>query len=320
MKILFLSDFVPTGKISLDSTFKGLINEADKVIFNLEGAPLNNTCFDEVNPIMPFDFGEFSAFLEQFNKDKFIIALANNHILDNGESGFDYLIKKLTSSDISFFGTKNKPFINIDGEVSVLNFVTAETVARYSSRKKLNYLFYDPSTINKQIKELEKKETDLILYPHWGRDMDRTIFDTYDLKLAEDKWHIFGHHPHVISGISKNKIYSLGNTFIPHPNYYKRYPAMHYGLAVMYDSATQDYTSQITRVVSNDGFKKDFTLKAMIFDEMPLEVLKHGEDYSLLKKEYHKILSFKGNHWDLYKLAFLQLMAKLFETKRKLRN
>src|SRR5699024_7128284 len=208
-----------------------------------------------------FNIDEFLAFIKQFGKSKFVVALANNHILDNGDRGFNYLIKKLEAHSISYFGTKNKPFIDIDGEVSVLNFVTAETVARHSSRKKLNYLFYDPSTINKQIKELEKKGTDLVLYPHWGRDMDRTTFKTYDFDLNPEKWTTFGHHPHVIGEIKPNFIYSLGNTFIPHPNYYKRFKAVKYGLAALYYTENREYELKLTGVFSEDGFENNFQIK-----------------------------------------------------------
>jgi hypothetical protein len=317
MKVLFLSDFVPVKNIKLDESFIKLVKCADKVIFNLEGSPLSNSADDCPNQIMPFKVEDLFSFLKMFDKYKFSIALANNHIFDNGQYGFDYLINKLDDLQISYFGTKEKPFVEINEDLAILNFVTAETVASYSSRSKLNYLFYDPSEINRQIKELENQNTNLILYPHWGRDMDRTVFNTYDLKLSINKWHIFGHHPHVISGIGKNKIYSLGNTFIPHPYYYKRYPAMRYGLAVIYDNNTQDYTTKITEVVSEDGFENDFTLRTKAFDEIPIEVLNHGVNYSFLKKKYHKILSFTGNRSDLIKLVILQAMTKVFEFRRK---
>src|SRR5690606_39243660 len=100
-----------------------------------------------------------------------------------------------------------------------LNFVTGETVAKKAiSESRLNYLFYDVKNINKQILHLETNYEKLVMYPHWGRDMDTTIFSTYDNLLKfNKKWLVFGHHTHVITGINKGKIYSMGNTYIPHP-------------------------------------------------------------------------------------------------------
>lgn len=320
MKILFLSDFVPVNNLQLDDSFIKLVSNADKVFFNLEGSPLTGTNLDLQFQLMPFHIDEILRFLKRFGKDKFVVALANNHIFDNGIGGFEYLVKKLEEHNISYVGTKNIPYKHVNEKVTVLNFVTAETVVNYKCRKFLNLVFYSPSDINRQIQELEKSNRQLVLFPHWGRDMDRTIFNTYNLKYSKERWHFFGHHSHIISGICEKGIYSLGNTFIPHPYYYRRYPAMRYGLAVVFDSELQNYHLKLTSVTSNDGYEKDFKLIASSFNKIPDEILKHGENYSTIKKAYHKMLAFKGNSFDLIKLVILQVMSKGFELKRKLSN
>lgn len=315
MKILFLSDFLPVDTLKLDDSFTSLIEEVDKVVFNLEGSPTYVSNTDCGNQILPFRISELLKFLEKFGKKKFIIALANNHILDNGEKGLDHLIETFQNNNITYLGTYNKPYITIQEKLSILNFVTAETVASYSSRKKLNYLFYNTSKINNQIKELETKETDLILYPHWGRDMDRTAFKTYDLDYDLSKWTVFGHHPHVIGKIKSGFIYSMGNTFIPHPNYYKRFKSIKYGLAALYDTEVQGYKLKITEVTSEDDFEKDFKLRITDFNSLPPEVLTYDKGFSTLKKKVLGILSFKGTPFDYFKLHTSQYISSIFKIR-----
>ncbi len=77
------------------------------VVFNLEGSPLLGSEEDIPHQIMPFRFEELLAFFERYGKDKFIVALANNHILDNGFKGFDHLVKNLEDHHIRFFWNKH---------------------------------------------------------------------------------------------------------------------------------------------------------------------------------------------------------------------
>src|SRR5690606_18912517 len=157
-------------------------------VYNLEGSPhLKETQKNIPNQIMPFEVDDLIDFMKEFGLEKFHVALANNHILDNGVEAFDYLISRLNDEKVTYFGTKNKQYTIIDG-VALLNFVTGETVAKKAiSESRLNYLFYDVKNINKQILHLETNYEKLVMYPHWGRDMDTTIFSTYDNLLKFNK-------------------------------------------------------------------------------------------------------------------------------------
>lgn len=317
MEILFLSDFVPDSRLILDDTFIALLNRADKVVFNLEGSPLAGSASDDPNQIMPINCDDLIAFLEKYGKEKFVVALANNHILDNGIIGLDFLIQKLKDNNVMFFGTKDNPFIKIDNEVVILNFVTAETVAKYSGKDYLNYLFYDTKHVKNQINEIEKLSLKPILYPHWGRDMDTTVFNTYNLGFNKKRWFVFGHHPHVISGISDRFIYSLGNTFIPHPYYYRNYPSVRYGLAVVYDSTKESYTKVLTKVVTNDNYVEDFKLISENFTAIPIEVMENEKHFSHVKRTFLKLFAFNGTWVDLFKLSALQMISGVFRLKVK---
>lgn len=317
MKILVLSDFLPDHKLIFSENFEKILYDADAIVFNLEGSPLlSENARNKPLQIMPFDVRKIIAFIKKYGGDKFYVALANNHILDNGVSGFDYLIKELKQNEIQYFGTVDQPYADIGG-VAILNLVTSETVAKKKiSESRLNYLFYNTNKINGQISELESKYQKLIFYPHWGRDMDTKIFKTFDKKLKFKKdWMIFGHHPHVISGITKNKIYSMGNNYIPHPYYFDTYPATHFGLAIYLNSNSMSYelyTTQLNKV--NNKYHLDFK----IFNGVDDAVIQHGKEHSFVKMTFLKFFSFQGNFLDLIKLRTLQVLSSLFALKYKL--
>lgn len=317
MKTLILSDFLPDEKLVLSEDFKVKLNTADAIIFNLEGSPL--LLQEERNiplQIMPFEVKGLIEFVQSFGKDKFHIALANNHILDNRTEGFDFLISELNKYGIKYFGTCDKPYTVID-DVAILNFVTAETVAkRKIGESRLNYLFYDTSKINRQIHELEEQYDKLILYPHWGRDMDTTVFSTYDDRMRfNKKWKIFGHHPHVISGIEQDKIYSMGNNYIPHPYYFDVYSATHYGLVIELDSLTMLYSLYMSTLRKRE---QGYMAEISPFVDVPESIKAHGKNFNTLKKLFLKFFAFKGNATDLVKLNLLQLLTKFFSLKYKL--
>lgn len=267
---------------------------------------------------MTFDVDKLLEFLSRYNYKKFHLALANNHILDNETDGFDYLVERLEENNVQYFGTKERPNIVI-GDVLVLNVLTAETVAKRNiSEQRLNYLFYNTNKINKQIAEAESQNEKLIFYPHWGRDMDTKIFKTYEKKLKfNKKWLLFGHHPHVISGIRKDYVFSLGNTYIPHPYYYDKYPATRFGLAVLLDVNTMNYELYSTTLSRKT---KKYYLGISSFEKLDKSIIHHGSDFSFLKKLFLYIFEFNGNAIDYLKLSTLQIITSLFKFKYKMTN
>lgn len=317
MKILILSDFLPDHKLILSEEFRKMLVMADAIVLNLEGSPqLPQTAENLPTQIMPFNVKNFIEFISAFGKEKFHIALANNHILDNGIKAFDWMIKEFDENKIHYFGTNTKPYTIINN-IAFLNVVTAETVAkRKKGESRLSYLFYNTDNLNRLIKSVEKKYDKLVFYPHWGRDMDTTVFETYKKKIKfGKKWYTFGHHPHVISGIQKNNIYSMGNNYIPHPYYFDMYPATHYGLAILLDQQSMQYELYKTILSKKDN---KYKIDISNFVEIDREVLDHGRDYGKVKKMFLKIFAFQGNPTDLLKLKILQALTIAFEYKYKL--
>src|SRR5690606_33971616 len=113
------------------------------------------------------------------------------------------------------------------------------------------------------------------------------------------QWMIFGHHPHVISGIEKNKIYSMGNNYIPHPYYFESYPATHYGLAIELNTIDLKYDILLTTL---SKYKDNYILNCEKFNSIPNEVLIHGKNFTNIKKLFLRVFSFNGSILDLIKL------------------
>ncbi len=313
MKVLFLSDFNPTESLDFDLSFEQVLNECDLIIFNLEGT----YCFsgeEQQHTLLPIDIDSLFKFIRYFGKNKFLISIANNHILDNGVENFKKMLNLFESNGINYFGTANKPWASIDKNVAVLTFVTAETVASIHNAFQLNYIFYCKNRIQRQIKELESQYEKLILYPHWGRDMDKTRFKTYPFKTDETKWITIGHHPHIIIADDK-EIYSLGNTFIEHSHYYNKYPAFNYGLMVVYDTVNHSIQKYLSKI---DHSIDSFLISTHKFEVLPCELLDHGANKPLLKKLFLKVFEFKGNLLDIFKLIGLQLIFGFYKLYRNL--
>lgn len=313
MKVLFLSDFVPQKKLLLNDKVVSIIDKVDIVVFNLEGT---YTISNRKLPLMPFYKDDLLSFVNRFTTTKFIIALANNHILDNGNGAFDSLVNLLEESNIDYLGTKLKPYIILDN-LAILNFVSAETLVDATAQHKLNYLFLNENTINSQIKHLEERVSGpLIFYPHWGRDMDKKILKTYTFTMDKNRWIILGHHPHIITGITNNNIYSMGNTFIPHPYYYKQYPATRYGLAVLLDTATHTTHFFLTNILSVNNYNENFSLDINVFEKLPEELGNHAENFSIIKRLYLNIFEFSGNKlMDFIRLKTLRFIQILLRAK-----
>ncbi len=136
------------------------------------------------------------------------VNIANNHIYDYLQQGFQDTIHVLEKSNIGFFGYGHPYIMNIKGvRIGVLGYT--------------GWDFSD--SLRKQIeKDLNdmKQRTDLIIVSfHWGVENhlypEATQINIAHYAIDEGADLVFGHHPHVIQGIERyhNKyiVYSLGN-------------------------------------------------------------------------------------------------------------
>ena len=104
MNLLILSDLTPPVKIG--QKLENLFMISDYILFNLKGSPNFQNSFNKRDQILKFNVLDLYDFLNQYSISKFIISVANNHILDNGIENFNKFIKFLNDKDIKFVGDK----------------------------------------------------------------------------------------------------------------------------------------------------------------------------------------------------------------------
>jgi len=182
----------------------------DLVVANLEGPIVKS----------PENFGEhalkfaFNAQTSSVLKDNHInlISLANNHILNMGQTGLKETKEYLTQSQINYFGDPLKCGLD-------LSYIQDNII--YLGFNKTFSSGCQDADILKSVKEARSQNPDkfLIVNMHWGSE-----YKTVNSKSQQDLAHqlidagadlIIGHHPHVVQNIElyKNKLifYSLGN-------------------------------------------------------------------------------------------------------------
>lgn len=157
------------------------------------------------------------------------VALANNHIFDNLESGFLKTTTALDEMGIGYFGASlnspNLPYLILENEenikVGILNYVDKSTNPTPPSKTDINVSYFNLETLREDVKLLKKSCNYVVIYIHWGGKSENMLYPDADQlakakKLAlTDADVIVGHHSHVIHPIVVEKgkyiYYSLGN-------------------------------------------------------------------------------------------------------------
>lgn len=231
MKIALLGDIGLFGKFDINQNanldyyfadYRKKLAECDFIIGNLE---------------VPFskDFKEFkpkSAVLgtsvENISTLKLLgvthVNLANNHVGDFGEEGYELTKNNLKKAGIKFFGIEGiQSFIHHkSNKICLSGFCNMNTSPVYLygiDDKKRGINLADADTIEKTLTKSHDKGYLNILAFHTGLEhvhlpgKEDMLFCRY---LAEKfDYILYGHHPHVVQGFEKHKnsnlFYSLGN-------------------------------------------------------------------------------------------------------------
>lgn len=163
-----------------------------------------------------------------------VACLANNHIMDYGDTGLNNTLTALTKTGLNFTGAGNnieqasKPvYLNIKGhKIAILNFMDNKTFTGFSPSEMpaatVNSAGYAPADwniIKNSIDEAKKNSDFTVVVFHYGNEYS-TEPNNYQIVLShqcidEGANMIIGSHPHVIQTIEtyhgKPIFYSLGN-------------------------------------------------------------------------------------------------------------
>ncbi len=137
------------------------------------------------------------------------VNLANNHIFDYLQKGYEDTMSSLKNENIGFFGYENHYLTEIKGvKIGALGYEGWQDSQEIRTQ------------IKKEIQLLKGKGAQIVLiHFHWGDEKQYVPNETqkslarYSIDSGADL--ILGHHPHVIQGIEEYNgkfiVYSLGN-------------------------------------------------------------------------------------------------------------
>ena len=191
------------------STISPWLTQNDFNLANLESPIVDNCPSVSGNT---FKFCGDPKFIPSLLQNKFIVNLANNHILNYGQSGLDQTKKYLDDSSIKYFYSHipSTEFLKYSQNGINFGFVGFDLSGGHS---------YELQSITNLVSKYNSQVDWLVVSLHWGAEyLDkpeawRVDFAHHLVEAGADIIH--GHHPHVYQEyeIYKNKpiFYSLGN-------------------------------------------------------------------------------------------------------------
>lgn len=165
-----------------------------------------------------------------------VVSLANNHIMDYGESGLISTLQTLDKVDVKYSGAglnleqASRPAVVETKGRKIAFFGYSMTFPRefYAKEDSSGTAYPEPEFMSKSLRAWEDSVDFTVVSFHWSAEKQETPKDyqIYFAHLAIDNGAdlVLGHHPHVLQGIEryKNRLiaYSLGNfafgSYSPH--------------------------------------------------------------------------------------------------------
>lgn len=224
--LILLEDQLKKSNNNFDYLFdnmKEYFQETDYMISVLEG-PVDDT--------NDYSYGNFddgkelrlnypTSFLRSIKEATIqLVSIANNHLLDKGESSFNNTLKNLNDYNLDYIGEKNQTkIISIKGiKIGILAYSAFTNYEEEIFKEKINYLVEPSSkefkkvkdTIKKDFQKLKQENVDIIIVmPHYGTQFSERIdaYQEFYNRLFIDLGAniILGDHAHTIQPIYYNK-------------------------------------------------------------------------------------------------------------------
>lgn len=234
MKLAFLGDIsfnnrynkLYEEKIKPFNNITELLYDNDLVIGNLE-SPCEGKGENLLKVPRLKTKRETLNYLKDINLN--LALLANNHIYDNLELGYDNTINVLKELNISYIGAgyskeeASKPFIfeKDQTKICLLNYVTKDTNPSLPQSSKIFLNWFNRERTIAEVIKYSKVYDKVILCMHWGGKVEGFSYpDTNQVRIAEELLQkgvdiIIGHHSHTLQPKEmfgkKVVYYSLGN-------------------------------------------------------------------------------------------------------------
>lgn len=294
MKINITGDFYINDKVKepsrLIENMTSFFNNSDFNIINLESPITESIKTNKIIKVGPHLNGHPETYNILKGLHVNLVTLANNHIMDFGDSGLNDTLKGLQENSISYVGAginleqSSKAYtLNKEGiRIAILNFTENEWSIAEENNPGANPL--DIIENVKQIKEVRKTHDKVILIIHGGHEYyhlpSPRMVKQYRFYAENGADVIVGHHSHCISGYEiYNDIpifYSLGN-FLFTKN--SKYECWYNGLVLqLVVSENKKITFELHPLVQR---REDFHMEFMTGDDK-IENLERINRYNIL--------------------------------------
>ena len=172
--MVFVGDWMPLERSAyLESSGRG------RVIANLECAfaeanvssgkaytsILSTHCFDNVSAVGA------------------AVSLANNHVYDAGDVGFDFLAEELERRGVCFFGTRKNPYFQTVQGGSRIAVIGCLEPCRSRGKK-----IFRQEDVVALIKKIRGDFDSVYVYPHWGKEGEYTCWPSPRQRELAKTW------------------------------------------------------------------------------------------------------------------------------------
>ena len=238
-----------------------------------------------------------------------VVCLAQNHVYDHLEDGFEKTLDVLSAKGIKHLGAgfsaqeAAEPVIIDDKgiKIGLLNYVTADTNPNLPPNAGIFLNIFNQQIAEQDISKLKPKVDHVVVLLHWGGRVEGGLFPDFDqpqiarrlIDSGADL--IIGHHTHTFQPVEiykgKHIFYSLGN-FCFSEFIFENEPVL------------LTLRRRITGIVGVDFHKNSYTVNTRFFRN-------DGKEYHPLPS-YQWRMNFKNfihrnllNHYALWKIYFM---------------
>lgn len=227
----FAVDSLLDEGVDVFGDFNTPFKASDLVVINLE-APFTNSN-ENLKTVIPVKADPEHASLLKSDNVK-VACLANNHIMDYGETGLNDTLKTLKNYNITTVGAgenlqeANQPayFLVDDHKIAILNYFDTTTFQEFSQSElpaatsnSSGFASADWNIIKENLDEAKKQADIVIVILHYGNEYS-TSPNEYQQNISrkcidDGADMVVGSHPHVIQKVESYQgkviFYSLGN-------------------------------------------------------------------------------------------------------------
>jgi poly-gamma-glutamate synthesis protein (capsule biosynthesis protein) len=184
-----------------------VLSAADLTFGNLEN-PVTDQC---VRSEKKYSFRADASFASILSKSGFdVLSLANNHILDCGQTGLTGTLKSLSTEKILAVGAgdgdKNEGTTVVEMKGIKVGFAAFTAISPVKSARSVSgVLRASPETVAATLDSLDKRSDLVVASFHWGTEyaLDPNTEQVELARLAVESGAdiVLGHHPHVLQRI-----------------------------------------------------------------------------------------------------------------------